>query len=227
MNDYMRYQMMRQRMTSKENHDRREAGPWAPEYEYRGDMENRRRDGRGRFAEYNYGNATFDAQDEPTFEGTEFYGEPRSEYYGAYGNRYDGGARRVIGFTQATQHMNKGSGGSMERMGGMSDEDELPKMDMEMAEEWTKMMRNDDGSKGAHWNMEKTSAILKQRGYKHTQAEWYAVMNAMYSDFYGVAKKFGLAGNPEFFADLANAWLNDKDAVEEKASAYFCCVVKH
>ena len=219
MNDYMRYQMMRQRgMTGKESPGRSNSEPWPPEYEYRGEMENRRRDGRGRFAEYRgYESA---AIREPKYESEEMYRNPRNEY-GAY-NRYEDGEHRVIGFAQAShQHMGHGYGDAG------SEEEEIPQMDMEMAEEWTKMMRNDDGSKGAHWPIDKTSAILKQRGYKHTAAEWYAVMNAMYSDFYGVAKKFGLAANPEFFADLANAWLNDKDAVAEKASAYFCCVVKH
>lgn len=219
MNDYMRYQMMRQRMTSKENHDRPDAGPHAPEYY----AENRSRDSRGRFTSSgydgytNYGNAFFAEQEHPGFEGysPEYRNAYmlREEHMGARAGNYDH-KPRLIGFNGM--------------QGGMSENSEdLPQMDKEMSEEWTRMMRNEDGSKGAHWKMEQTNAILKQRGYKHTETEWYAVMNAMFSDFYGVAKKYGLAGNPEFFADLANAWLNDRDAVDNKAAVYFCEVVKH
>lgn len=42
-----------------------------------------------------------------------------------------------------------------------------------------------------------------------------------------VAKKYGLGGNAEFYADMAHAWLDDKDAVEDKAAAYYCYVVQH
>lgn len=37
----------------------------------------------------------------------------------------------------------------------------------------------------------------------------------------------GLGGNAEFYADMAHAWLDDKDAVEDKAAAYYCYVVQH
>ena len=57
--------------------------------------------------------------------------------------------------------------------------------------------------------------------------KWHAIMCAMYSDFCEVAKKYGLGGNAEFYADMAHAWLDDKDAVEDKAAAYYCYVVQH
>ena len=47
-------------------------------------------------------------------------------------------------------------------------------------------------------------------------------MNVMYSDYYGVAAKYGL-DRPEFYADLAKAFLMDKDAggPEEKMAGYY------
>ena len=52
-------------------------------------------------------------------------------------------------------------------------------------------------------------------------------MNVMYSDYYGVAAKYGL-DRPEFYADLAKAFLMDKDAggPEEKMAGYYYGVVK-
>ena len=51
-------------------------------------------------------------------------------------------------------------------------------------------------------------------------------MNVMYSDYYGVAAKYGL-DRPEFYADLAKAFLMDKDAggPEEKMAGYYHGVV--
>ena len=55
---------------------------------------------------------------------------------------------------------------------------------------------------------------------------WSTALNVMYSDYYGVAAKYGL-DRPEFYADLAKAFLMDKDAggAEEKMAGYYHGVV--
>ena len=52
-------------------------------------------------------------------------------------------------------------------------------------------------------------------------------MNMMYSDYCMVASKYGV-NNAEFFADMARAFLFDKDAEGpgEKLAAYYHRVVK-
>ena len=52
-------------------------------------------------------------------------------------------------------------------------------------------------------------------------------MNMMYSDYYDVAQKFGV-NVTEFYAELARAFLMDKDGPgpEEKLCAYYRCIVK-
>lgn len=104
---------------------------------------------------------------------------------------------------------------------------EVPELTPERAKRWTKSMQNADGSAGAHWTQEQTTQVMTQRGYHYNPATWHAIMCAMYSDFCEVAKKYGLGGNAEFYADMAHAWLDDKDAVEDKAAAYYCYVVQH
>lgn len=155
---------------------------------------------------------------------------PRSEY-----SRYqeDDSPRRIIGFTAPSMHytgprrMNEMEHHSGTKERGYGASEAVMPLDKETAQRWTKMMHNEDGTHGEHWSMEQTTSILQQRGYKHNPVEWYAVMNAMFSDYYVVAKKYGMAGNADFYADLANAWLNDKDAVDDKAAVYFAKVVKH
>ena len=58
-----------------------------------------------------------------------------------------------------------------------------------------------------------------------TAIEFYAVLNAMYSDYSMVLKKYGMS-SPEFYADMAKAWLCDKDAKAGKAKLYFEYIVK-
>lgn len=52
------------------------------------------------------------------------------------------------------------------------------------------------------------------------------VKRSVYSDYCAVAKKHGV-NNVDFYADLAKAWLHDKDAVKDKAAAYYEYIVKH
>lgn len=98
--------------------------------------------------------------------------------------------------------------------------------DHEMAKEWTGMMKNADGTMGAHWTKEQTKPYMSQIGYKGDEAEFWAIMNAMYSDYCAVLKKFGV-DRPEVYAALAKAWIEDKDAVKDKAAIYYECIVEH
>ena len=104
------------------------------------------------------------------------------------------------------------------------------KMTREMAEEWINSMEGSDPAKqhGGKWTMEQIKPIAQKYGVP-TEGErfweFYAVMNAMYSDYYTVAKKYNVL-SPDFFADLSMAFINDKDAVENKAAMYYECIAK-
>ncbi len=98
--------------------------------------------------------------------------------------------------------------------------------DLETAKEWTEGMQNEDGSRGPHWTRDQTDQVLAQKGYDCDPTEFFAILNNVYSDYSAVAKKHGV-NNIDFYVDLAKAWLCDKDAVKNKAAAYFEYVVKH
>lgn len=95
-----------------------------------------------------------------------------------------------------------------------------------MAVEWTRDMENSDGTHGPHWNMEQVKQVMEQREIDCDPVMFFAVLNAVYSDYYAVAKKHGV-NKMDFYADLAKAWLEDEDAVEDKAGKYFQYIVKH
>ena len=99
-------------------------------------------------------------------------------------------------------------------------------LDKETAEHWVHGLKNADGSEGEHWRIDQIKALMSQKAMDRNAYEVYAVMNALYSDYCKVFKKYGF-NSPEAYLDLAVAWLNDSDAVPNKAKMYYEYIVKH
>lgn len=93
----------------------------------------------------------------------------------------------------------------------------------EKAEHWLLNMQNEDGSTGAHWTLDQTN---QYKPAEVSEYVWECAMNMMYSDYYSVAIAYNV-NIPEFYADLAKAFLFDKDAKKpkDKISAYYNCIV--
>lgn len=151
------------------------------------------------------------------------------------GYRYGDNGDRMIGFSggevqnnyrmDATHH----SRDEMEhrtstKKPGYSSSDVQP-LTREKAQKWVKMMKNADGSTGEHWTYDQTTQVMKQRNIDCEPAEFYAVMNMLWSDYGKVAEKFGVS-NVEYWAELSKAFLMDKDAAEDKLALYYECIVK-
>lgn len=131
---------------------------------------------------------------------------------------------RQIGFERMENtYMGGGSKGGRMQMGGSHGYSEG--MDMETAKEWTRGMKNEDGTKGPHWTMEQVKQLVNQRKLDVDDIEFFAILNAMYSDYCKVAKKHNV-NNMDFYVDLAMAWISDEDAIEGKPMAYYEYVVK-
>jgi hypothetical protein len=103
------------------------------------------------------------------------------------------------------------------------------RLDEETARDWVENMHNADPEHptGAKWPMESVKPFAVKKGYTtpEEQLEFWAVMNMMHSDYCEVAKKHGVS-NADFYADMAKAWMDDKDAVEGKTAAYIECCTK-
>lgn len=103
---------------------------------------------------------------------------------------------------------------------------EMPhKLDEHTAREWTARMRNEDGSKGPHWTMEQTKQFAQQKGVDCDPLELWVTMNMMYSDYCTVAKKLQM-NTVDFYLMMAQAFLDDKDAGENKLGKYYRCIVE-
>lgn len=99
------------------------------------------------------------------------------------------------------------------------------KLDEQTAHEWMENLRNEDGSKGPHWTKDQTTQVLKQKNLDCDPLEFWVAINAMYSDYFNVAKKANV-NNIDFYVNMAKAFLDDKDAIPGKLAAYYEYIVK-
>lgn len=98
-------------------------------------------------------------------------------------------------------------------------------------ETWKSMMRNEDGTRGEHFRAEQVKYACQQTGIDCEEFGddiFCLAMNMVYSDYCKVAKKYGV-DTPEFYADMAKAFLRDKDfdgKPEEKLYLYYKSIVE-
>lgn len=89
------------------------------------------------------------------------------------------------------------------------------------AKEWAEHMEPP-----ARWTLEQTTTAMTQRGYDHRPCEFYAVMNAMASDYGKTLAKYGV-DRPEVWAEMAHDFIMDADAVPGKVGRYYRDIVDH
>lgn len=95
-----------------------------------------------------------------------------------------------------------------------------------IAPKWVRSMENADGTTGAHWNMAQTDEVRKQHASDCAPTAFWITMNMMYSDYCKVAEKMGV-NKPEFYACMAKAFLDDKDAQPDKLARYYEYIAEH
>lgn len=163
---------------------------------------------------------------------------PRNEYGNDYGNarneyertdNSDGEYRysRQIGFG-ASATMGNGMQ-EREMREGYASGTRQP-FGREIAEKWVREMHNEDKQhqRGGKWTPEMIRPLAQKFGVPDDGEkfwEFYAMTNAMYSDYCEVAKQFGIV-SPEFYALMAKAWMNDRDANPDKTALYYDYIVK-
>lgn len=98
-------------------------------------------------------------------------------------------------------------------------------------ENWKSMLKNEDGTRGEHFRPEQVKHASQQAGIDIEEFGddiFGLAMNMKYSDTCKVAKKYGV-DRPEFYADMAKAFLRDKDfggKPEEKLYLYYKAIVE-
>lgn len=116
----------------------------------------------------------------------------------------------------------------MQQMGFMQhDQEHGSKFDKQTAMEWVESMEDKSGVKGGAYTWHQTQQYGRNMGItgEDRLIEFYAAMNAMQSDYWQVAKKFGV-DRPEFYACMAKAFIEDPDAVDDKVAMYYECIAR-
>jgi hypothetical protein len=99
-------------------------------------------------------------------------------------------------------------------------------LDRKQAMAWVVQMQNADGTTGAHWTIAEAAPLMAPRNITQEPETWWAVLNMMYSDYYPVAQRHGV-NVPDFYADMAAAFLQDKDGPKNKAGLYYHAIFEH
>lgn len=100
-----------------------------------------------------------------------------------------------------------------------------PHFTEDCAEEVVANMRNEDGTRGAHWGLKETTQLAEQfdvdlRG-EFNKYDWFVALNMIYSDFYKVIVNLTNSDHVKYFVEFAKAWLKDKDIDEGKMWKYY------
>ena len=106
---------------------------------------------------------------------------------------------------------------------------ETRELTREDAEAWVAALQNEDPAKprGGKWTPDQVKPYAQKYGMSTSGAklyEFWAVMCMLYSDYADVAKRYNVA-TPDFFAEMAKAFLVDKDAMDGKAARYYDYIV--
>ena len=91
------------------------------------------------------------------------------------------------------------------------------KISEEMAEHWVQKMKPN----GKHWNMDETSNAMYSLGYNLDPIDFFVVSNMIYNDYYNLVKE-----NEELALKMAEDWLKDTDAKDDKLYNYWKYIVK-
>ena len=140
--------------------------------------------------------------------------------------------KRRIGFGENRMHHGESKGGQKMEEGNSSWAPHHEKLTREKAEKWVRSMHGDDPkSRGEMWSYEDAKKLAEERGLPtegQEMVDFYVVLNMVYTDYCKVAKEHGV-DTEDYYADLAEAWLYDRDAKPptEKLMAYHKYVIPH
>ena len=111
-----------------------------------------------------------------------------------------------------------------------AEEESSGEIDQESAMRWVQSMEGTDPNhpRGGKWSPEALKPLAQKEGFPTEGPEFwafYAVANAMYSDYAATAKRYGIH-SPDFYADMAADFIRDADAQPDKVERYLRYIVR-
>lgn len=114
------------------------------------------------------------------------------------------------------------------------DPHDIPKkLTKEEMEKWAKNLENEDGTDAYHFSKQQIEEAAKRAGINYQEYGidyWWVTANMLYSDYCDVVAPYGLQDKADFWAKMAEAFLDDSDfdgTGSEKLSIYYHMIAKH
>lgn len=135
---------------------------------------------------------------------------------------YDGRQRPMDHYGEEDEDDMSGSFRHSKAKGHVPEENE-EELTEERVRKWVNGMKNGDGKTGAHYQMDQAELLRANHCPQCDKLEFWGCINMMHSDYYEVAKRLNV-DRPEFYANMAKAFLMDKDAPDNKLAMYITYV---
>lgn len=172
----------------------------------------RRRDGRGRYADYPAGNEPNMIREWPE-DSMPYWRDPPYMPPNMHGGRTIRGSGSFE--MEYPQH-----GHARSSYGSRESETMSQPIDERTARMWVQRM---DG--GEHFDMQQAEELRHAVGTRCSPQAFYVALNMMYSDYSDVARQMGM-DKKEYYAHMAKAFLEDADAKEYKLRRYMESIAK-
>lgn len=204
----------------------------------RGRGRGRRRDSRGRFignmADPRHMPSYYPGMDEGDYPWERLYymmNDGKREYSADRFKREDG---RDDGRDDEMYMLRQKDGMPIMTPYNAHDPHDIPKkLTKEEMEKWAKNLENEDGTDSYHFSKQQIEEAAKKVGvnYQEYGVDYlWLTANMLYSDYCDVVAPYGLQDKADFWAKMAEAFLDDSDfdgTGSEKLSIYYHMIAKH
>lgn len=163
--------------------------------------------------------------------GRDYASGVREGYRDGYNDGYDRAKYEIRGEYDKESHEDGARRRSKTTGRYMRDRGEHLRLSDEDIRNWEKKLRNADGTKGKHFDMEQVEKEAHKLGIRfdeYSEKEFCMTMNMLYSDFCETFKPYYTPEKEAFeYAKKAQAWLEDDDGPPpaEKLALYYYCIV--
>lgn len=94
-------------------------------------------------------------------------------------------------------------------------------IDRRKAIEWSKGMKNEDGTTGAHWDFEQAESLMARKNLAYKPEQFFLAINLVYALLYSQFKKHGISNIDTYIEFAESIFLNVKDKINDKLNVFY------
>lgn len=94
-------------------------------------------------------------------------------------------------------------------------------IDRRKAIEWSKVIKNEDGTIGAHWDFEQAESLMARKNLSYKPEQFFLAINLVYALLYSQFKKHGISNIDTYIEFAESIFLNEKYNINDKLNVFF------